>query len=410
LQALLVLQPRLGLIFDERRQDGFISQAEEMVLERPYGIEVGLIADDVDARQLLRRRRGNALRRDGRRHELAADERLQILERRLQQFGRGMDFRVVSEMFDERLLTLVLDVELGRDPDQTGQAAAASDFGGQSLLPHDARLAPPFRHHAVVSADEVNRDFAPAELVAHQRIELAGHQRQRTVGKNLIAVTHQIALDRLALVAQLEGRLRHVGRPFGHLWRFGFAAAVPGNGLQELRDVVGQVVELRQKGAVRTRPVLRRQFVRTPRLRVVDEKLVAQHRLDFFRQALAHHRRLHHFEDAGLVAHPNAALALRGPAELLQLAVAPLGLHVARRENGDQRGDARQALENGVREIVVSLKLGVAPNPWDLTANLTHADLQQAMELRDPTLFALHERLIVNVGVADEEIVIVVHP
>ena len=245
-----------------------------------------------------------------------------------------------------------------------------------------------------------------ASWLAHERVELRSDERQRAVGKHFVAVADQIALDLLPLLAQFVARLGEEDRSFRRDRR-GLDHVAVRHHVEELGDVVGEIVELGQEGALFA-AVLLRQLPR-PAALVVDEELITEHRLDRLGKPLAVDRRLDDFEDARLVADAYAAGALRGAAELGQLAVAPLRLHVARREDRHQRRNAREAIDDGVGEDVVALQLQIAPDLRPLPPHLPHADLQQPVQFRDPALLPGDEGLVVEMGVADEEVVLEPH-
>jgi hypothetical protein len=62
-----------------------------------------------------------------------------------------------------------------------------------------------------------------------------------------------------------------------------------------------------------------------------------------------------------------------------------------------------------VGEDIVTLKLGIAPDPRLPSEQLGETDLESPMEIGDPTFVALDQRLVVYMGVADEDIVLELH-
>ena len=95
--------------------------------------------------------------------------------------------------------------------------------------------------------------------------------------------------------------------------------------------------------------------------------------------------------------------------ELLQLAEAPVRADVPWRHDRAQQPDAGQALHQPIRVDVIALQLGVAPDPGLPSEQLGQSDLQRAVEARDPALLAFDEGLIIDVRVADEDVVVEVH-
>src|SRR5215208_98677 len=96
--------------------------------------------------------------------------------------------------------------------------------------------------------------------------------------------------------------------------------------------------------------------------------------------ALGRHWRLDDLEDPRLVGDADPPGLLRSAAELRELPVTPLRLHIARRKHRHQSADSGQAFEDGVGEEVVALKLRIAPDPGLLAEELTDTDLQQPVQ------------------------------
>src|ERR1043165_80327 len=97
-------RPRAGVVFAEGGEDGPEAVIEGIVLERARVLDVLLIAEKIDARVLLLRRRGR-LDDDRRgRRELAVDDRLQILERNLEELRGDVHGRTGLQVMDERAL------------------------------------------------------------------------------------------------------------------------------------------------------------------------------------------------------------------------------------------------------------------------------------------------------------------
>jgi hypothetical protein len=72
-------------------------------------------------------------------------------------------------------------------------------------------------------------------------------------------------------------------------------------------------------------------------------------------------------------------------------------------------GHVLEEIDEGLREHVVALQLRVSPEVGRLAEKLSDADFEGPMEVRYPPFLAFDERSIVQVGVADEHVVIEVH-
>jgi len=179
--------------------------------------------------------------------------------------------------------------------------------------------------------------------------------------------------------------------------------------LQRRFDVPGEVVE---RGPV-ARVLLRRDFgaelARPAALCVVLVELVAEQPAHRLRVLVQGDVRLEHLEDARLVADRQAARAFGPAAERLQLAHAPLGLDVARREHRDQHAGLRDALDQRFAEHVVALQLAVAPDSNVLAEQLRQQYFQALVQRLDPPVQPFGERLVVEVRVADKDVFVEWH-
>ena len=93
----------------------------------------------------------------------------------------------------------------------------------------------------------------------------------------------------------------------------------------------------------------------------------------------------------------------------MELAQAPVRLHVARGDDRHQNGHSGQAFDQAIGEGVVSLQLGVPPDARGPAEQLPQADLQGPVKTRNPPLLALDEGHVVDMGVADENVVLETH-
>jgi len=89
--------------------------------------------------------------------------------------------------------------------------------------------------------------------------------------------------------------------------------------------------------------------------------------------------------------------------EALQFPVAPAGVQVARRDNGDEDRRAAQLLFQIRAEVVGGAEARVAPQDRLLPEFLVELDLQALVKRGDPAFLA--DGLIVEVAVADEHVI-----
>ena len=122
---------------------------------------------------------------------------------------------------------------------------------------------------------------------------------------------------------------------------------------------------------------------------------------------LPFHRQAKHLDDPLEIADPKIAQVLSGLGEADQFAIAPFGLHVSRRDDRDENGGASQLLLNLVREDLRSGQPLVAPHfgaPSDMDVDEV---LQLLVEDVHPSAPRIAEGLVVDVAVADEDLVVV---
>jgi hypothetical protein len=96
-------------------------------------------------------------------------------------------------------------------------------------------------------------------------------------------------------------------------------------------------------------------------------------------------------------------------AELPDLASAPGGFNVAGAENGDHHGGFWKLGDDFVGEVVVSGESFILPDPRFPTHPTIEEGGERKMKAIDPAFLALHKRLVVDVGVADEQILLERH-
>lgn len=135
-------------------------------------------------------------------------------------------------------------------------------------------------------------------------------------------------------------------------------------------------------------------------------------------ELLADHRRqalpgvdgqLEHLDDAGLVVHHQALAGFGLLAEAADFPGAPFGLEIARGEDGDEERGAGELLEDFVGEAVVAAQLVVAPDVGGRAEALAEQGLQGAVEQAHPARLVGREGLVVQVGVADEDLPVEFH-
>src|SRR5262249_49499637 len=117
-------------------------------------------------------------------------------------------------------------------------------------------------------------------------------------------------------------------------------------------------------------------------------------------------RRLDHLEDPGFVFHDHSARPLGHAAESIDLLRAPLRAEIARREYGNERRGLRELIHDFVGEDVVSLQFLVPPDPRISPFEPAQKLLKGFVKDGDPTVLPARQRLVVDVGVTDEDVAI----
>ena len=179
--------------------------------------------------------------------------------------------------------------------------------------------------------------------------------------------------------------------------------------LEQRAQVVSEIVEPDPEITLRVRPEHFVKLANLAGLGIGLEELVPENGAQFRRGLLQRNRLLQHLEHARLVAHREPALLLGGLEELGQFAQRPLGLQVARRDDGDEDGDAAQPVQQRFSEQVVARELRVAPDVRRLAEQLRHAHFKGAMKVGDPALAALDQFQVVEMCVTDEGVALEIH-
>ena len=90
---------------------------------------------------------------------------------------------------------------------------------------------------------------------------------------------------------------------------------------------------------------------------------------------------------------------------MLQLLYTPIGLKVAWRHNGDHDPRVAELVHNRLIEHVVAAQFEVPPDAWLLADQLRHAGIKHLVEVGNPAFILLGQRLIVDMCVADKNVV-----
>jgi len=91
--------------------------------------------------------------------------------------------------------------------------------------------------------------------------------------------------------------------------------------------------------------------------------------------------------------------------KLLQLPHAPLRLEVARRHNGNHYARVAKLMNDGLVKHVVAAEFQIPPDARFFSCQLSNTSAEYLVKLGNPTLVLLCHRLIVDVRVADKNIV-----
>jgi hypothetical protein len=172
---------------------------------------------------------------------------------------------------------------------------------------------------------------------------------------------------------------------------------------------VGEVVQLQPELALRFGAEHFVQLAHFTALRIDAVELVAEQTLELQLLVGERHRCLEDLEDPRLVGEADAALRFGRLPKLFELAPRPLGSDIAWRDHRHEDRHAFQAIDERLGEEVVALELGVAPDVGVLAEQLPDADLEGAMQVRNPTLAPLDQLLVIEMRIADESISVEMH-
>ena len=211
--------------------------------------------------------------------------------------------------------------------------------------------------------------------------------------------------------AEIGDRLRDVGDALGlpglrfRVLRSVSLQRVGLQGIQRELDVVREIVERIEARLVegvacgRGKP----EFARVLILAQCIE-LVAQHGLQRRRKLVQRHRGLHDLEQPRLVLKANAAGQFGAATEFLDFAQTRLRFEIARRHDRQQQRRLQQLVLQRVLQIVVARERRIAPDGRILAEQLAQTNLERLMEHFYPAALSLEHRLVVEVGVADEDV------
>src|SRR3974390_1026351 len=255
--------------------------------------------------------------------------------------------------------------------------------------------------HGQLAAGEYSREFAnEAGLFSWElRIRQSGIAVQAQVGDDrlaIVAVVHAAVGDKHRGLFSSRSR-RCCSRRFGvHL-------------LDQFGDVKG---ELRQLEVELLSEFLAIGWIELKRrlLLIEDiERIPEGQPHDLGKIVFTVDRDLDDLQDPGLVVHGYAAGSLCGFNELFDFAGAPFRLHIARSEHRDEQRGLGKLLNDLVGKDVAAGQFYVAPD-LRLAAE-PHAEhrRQRGVKAADPALLIGRQRLVVNVRVADENLLLEGH-
>lgn len=405
-----MVRPDLGLVTLEGRQAHLEAALEQVVVDRVDGVEIALVADQVDdlrvlvAALVLGLLRGLCGPLDL--PEALVNVQLELLDGAHQQLLLIRRSAGALQARDQLGLALVLGPLLGarRHPKQGADVRAAQGLLG---LERDDRAVRALGDDAVLVTDEVHREHRVVELLANEILTRGRVQRHRLLRDDLPPRPEQLAPDRVVLLAPIEGGARQVDL------RRGRGLGPPGRDVggpvlelaQELGDILGQILEALVVARAQLLLGLlgHGELARPPAVLVGLEEFVAQQRVEGLGLRAAIDRGLEHLEHPRLV--PNLQVRPRDPAEFRDLSLAPLGIEVAGRDDRDQRRGLLEALNELLAEEVVAAEFGIAPDLGVLSQQLAQAHGQRLVKYGDPPRRIWHDRSVVDVRIADEDMV-----
>ena len=101
----------------------------------------------------------------------------------------------------------------------------------------------------------------------------------------------------------------------------------------------------------------------------------------------------------------HATILLGTLVELGDLLHTPFGFDVARAKDGNHHFSLIELTNDFLIENVVTCELLITPDAWLFPHQLSQTILEDAMKLSDPSLFILRDRKVIDMGIADEQVV-----
>ena len=170
---------------------------------------------------------------------------------------------------------------------------------------------------------------------------------------------------------------------------------------------MSHIVDPRQEHPPRIRARIDQEIPDAPGRGILAIELPAQHVVEQGRQRAPFHWQAEHLHNPLEVADPEIAQSLSGLGEGHQFAIAPVGLLVSRRNHRHENGGPSQLLLDLVRENLRARQPFVAPH----FGAPSHMDVDKVLQLLmknvDPPGARIAEGLVVDVAVADEDLVVV---
>ena len=115
----------------------------------------------------------------------------------------GQPTWIVLEPRDHSSLPFVVELQFRRKPDQAAEVSSQPALDCQVVLEHDNRVVRALGYETVVPADQVHRQRAACELLAHECAAIGLAQRHLQLRQDGESPLEQIGLDRLATIPEV---------------------------------------------------------------------------------------------------------------------------------------------------------------------------------------------------------------
>src|SRR5581483_7960381 len=302
-------------------------------------------------------------RRRGWRIQFFEDTGLEIFNRSFEQFRSGAKIR--AQIFKQLGMPRAFGFKSLRHPNQPDKfGISLCLFDRDVALPtNDRTLFFAVRNRAVTLANQVHRYGAPFDFLANGGFELSRRiDREIAIRQNVEAALQQLALDAIALVAHIDGRLGQVNF-FGQreVFRQDGSVFFRSGRFDRALDSLGQVFEARPVFQILVRANLLTKLTRVSVL-VDFEEIVTQQTVQLFGIVFGGNWRLDDFENAWLIADHDSARLIRALAKLAHLGATPIRIDITRRHDRNHQQRVRDALTDHPDEILVILLALVPPN------------------------------------------------